>query len=64
MPAVIELKSVTKTYKLGDEVLNALDKVNFTVQPGEFIAIVGPSVRANRRWPTSSAAWIGRPTAR
>jgi putative ABC transport system ATP-binding protein len=43
MPAVIELKSVTKTYKLGDEVLNALDNVTFAVQPGEFIAIVGPS---------------------
>jgi putative ABC transport system ATP-binding protein len=43
MPAVIELKNVTKTYKLGDEVLHALDNVTFAVQPGEFIAIVGPS---------------------
>jgi putative ABC transport system ATP-binding protein len=43
MPAVIQLKNVTKTYKLGDEVLNALDSVDFAVQQGEFIAIVGPS---------------------
>jgi putative ABC transport system ATP-binding protein len=43
MPAVIELQDVTKTYKLGDEVLNALSAVNFSVQPGEFIAITGPS---------------------
>jgi putative ABC transport system ATP-binding protein len=43
MPAVIELKSVTKTYHLGDEVLSALNDVSFSVQPGEFIAIVGPS---------------------
>ena len=43
MDAVIELKNVTKTYRLGDEALNALDGVSFTVKPGEFIAITGPS---------------------
>jgi putative ABC transport system ATP-binding protein len=43
MPAVIELKAVTKTYKLGDETLNALDGVNCTIQSGEFVAITGPS---------------------
>lgn len=43
MPAIIDLKNVTKTYRLGDETLNALDGVNFSVQPGEFIAITGPS---------------------
>jgi len=43
MSALIELTDVTKTYRLGDEVLNALDKVSFTVQAGEFIAITGPS---------------------
>lgn len=43
MPAVIELKNVTKTYRLGDEVLHALDNVTFAVQPGAFVAITGPS---------------------
>ena len=43
MPALIEIKNVTKTYHLGDETLNALDDVSFSVQPGEFIAITGPS---------------------
>ncbi len=43
MPAVIEIKNVTKTYKLGDEVLNALDAISCTIQAGEFIAITGPS---------------------
>lgn len=43
MAAVIELSNVTKTYKLGDEVLNALDNVSFSVQPGDFVAIIGPS---------------------
>jgi putative ABC transport system ATP-binding protein len=43
MPAVIELKDVTKTYHLGDETLHALDGLTCAVQGGEFIAITGPS---------------------
>lgn len=43
MQPVIELKNVTKTYRLGDETLKALDGVSFRVAPGEFIAITGPS---------------------
>ncbi len=41
--AAIELKDITKTYRLGDEVLNALDGVNLSIRAGEFIAITGPS---------------------
>ncbi len=40
---IIELKNVTRMYKLGDETLKALDNVSFSVKPGEFIAITGPS---------------------
>ncbi|HVS58671.1 MAG TPA: ABC transporter ATP-binding protein [Candidatus Saccharimonadales bacterium] len=40
---VIELRNVTRTYRLGDETLNALDSVSFSVEPGEFVAITGPS---------------------
>jgi putative ABC transport system ATP-binding protein len=43
MAAVIELKSVSRTYKLGDEVLNALDNLSCTINSGEFVAITGPS---------------------
>lgn len=43
MPAVISLKNVTKTYRLGDETLHALDTVDCTVETGEFVAITGPS---------------------
>ncbi len=43
MNSLIELKNVTKTYRLGDETLKALDGVSFKVNPGEFIAITGPS---------------------
>lgn len=40
---VIELNGVTKTYRLGDEVLNALDNIDVTIKSGEFVAITGPS---------------------
>jgi len=43
MAALIELHDVTKPLKLGDEVLQALDHVNLSIQPGEFVSITGPS---------------------
>jgi len=43
MAVAIELKDLTRTYHLGDEVLNALDGVNCTINSGEFVAITGPS---------------------
>ncbi|HEV7453737.1 MAG TPA: ABC transporter ATP-binding protein [Candidatus Saccharimonadales bacterium] len=43
MTPIIELKNVTKTYRLGDETLNALDGVSFRVNAGDFVAITGPS---------------------
>jgi putative ABC transport system ATP-binding protein len=43
MPTIIEIKNITKTYKLGDETLNALDYVSLNIEAGEFVAITGPS---------------------
>ena len=43
VPPVIELKTLTKSYGLGDAQHNALDAVNLKVEKGEFIAIMGPS---------------------
>lgn len=40
---VIQLDDVTKTYQLGDEKFNALDRVSLSVDQGEFVAITGPS---------------------
>jgi putative ABC transport system ATP-binding protein len=40
---MIELKDVTKIYKVGDEDFRALDKVSFKVDKGEFISICGAS---------------------
>ncbi len=40
---MIEIKNVTKTYKSGDLEFQALKGVSFTVEDGEFVAIMGPS---------------------
>jgi putative ABC transport system ATP-binding protein len=40
---VIELQDVSKLYGFGDATTVALDEVSFTVEPGEFVAIMGPS---------------------
>ncbi len=43
MRKVIEVKRLYKLYRLGKEVVRALDGVDFTVYEGEFCAIVGTS---------------------
>ena len=39
----IALRGVTKTYRLGDEEVRALDDVTLDIAQGEFVAICGPS---------------------
>src|SRR5579875_3718292 len=43
MPAIIEASHLGKTYHSGKLEVTALRDVTFTVQTGEFVAIVGPS---------------------
>ncbi len=40
---LVVARDLTKTYVLGDTELHALDGVTLTVQPGEFVAIMGAS---------------------
>lgn len=40
---MIEIKNVTKEYKTGDVSFQALRGVSFSIQDGEFVAIMGPS---------------------
>lgn len=40
---MIEVKNITKTYLSGDNATHALRGVSFTVEDGEFVAIMGPS---------------------
>jgi putative ABC transport system ATP-binding protein len=40
---MIEVKNITKTYQTGDTEFQALKGVSFTIENGEFVAIMGPS---------------------
>ncbi len=42
-PPVIEVRDVTRSYRLGDQVVRALRGVSLTVRRGEFVAIMGAS---------------------
>ncbi|MDO8659139.1 MAG: ABC transporter ATP-binding protein [Candidatus Parcubacteria bacterium] len=40
---MIEIKNITKIYKTGEIEFKALNDVSFTINDGEFVAIMGPS---------------------
>lgn len=40
---MIELRDVTKTYTIGNEVIYALKSINLKIEKGEFVAVMGPS---------------------
>lgn len=40
---ILETKNLSKTYGKGETEVKALDNVSFSVQQGEFVAIIGPS---------------------
>ncbi len=41
--ALVELRNVSKIYRLGDEEIRALDDISLDIAAGEFISIIGPS---------------------
>ncbi len=41
--ALVELRHVSKIYRLGEEEIRALDDVTLDIDEGEFISIIGPS---------------------
>lgn len=43
MKRIVELKNVSKTYKIGDNDFKALDDVNLSINNGEMVVVLGPS---------------------
>ena len=41
--AFIDVKNVSKTYQMGEVTIKAIDKVNFSIEKGELVVILGPS---------------------
>lgn len=40
---ILKVENLTKTYKSGDAQVNAVDHISFSIEKGEFVAIVGAS---------------------
>lgn len=40
---ILKVENLCKTYGKGDNIVKALDDISFSVQKGEFVAIVGAS---------------------
>lgn len=40
---MIEIQGVSKRYKMGDQVICALDDIDLSIEAGDFVAIMGPS---------------------
>lgn len=43
MGEFVKLQDITKIYKMGEVEIRAADRINFSIQKGEFVVIVGPS---------------------
>ena len=43
MKKIVELKKVSKTYKIGESEFKALDNIDLSINKGEFVVILGPS---------------------
>jgi putative ABC transport system ATP-binding protein len=41
--ALIETEHLTRHYRLGDEIVHALEDVSLTIEAGDFVAVMGPS---------------------
>ena len=43
MGKIIETHNISKVYKMGDNIVNALQSVSMTINRGEYVAFMGPS---------------------
>lgn len=43
MPKIIETKEISRTYKMGTNIVNALQSVSISIDKGQYVAFMGPS---------------------
>ena len=49
---ILKVENLTKQYGKGENIVNAVDNISFSIEKGEFVAIVGAS--GSRKINTSS----------
>ncbi|MBC7426350.1 MAG: ABC transporter ATP-binding protein [Bacteroidia bacterium] len=43
MQHLLDITSISKSYKIGNEIVNALKHIDLTIEKGEYVALMGPS---------------------
>lgn len=43
MKEFVKVQDITKTYKMGEVKIHAVDHISFSIEQGELVVIVGPS---------------------
>src|SRR5579859_764562 len=43
MPKIIETHNIAKIYKMGNNIVNALQDISISIDKGEYVAFMGPS---------------------
>lgn len=43
MPKIIETQNIAKVYKMGNNIVNALQDISISIDKGEYVAFMGPS---------------------
>jgi putative ABC transport system ATP-binding protein len=49
---IVRVSEVTRTFRMGTQVVQALKGVDLSIQAGEYLSIMGPSVPARARFST------------
>ena len=59
---LIEALNLSRIYRLGDNIINALDDISISIKKGEFVSIMGPSGSGKSTF-MNTVGCLDKPTA-